>query len=321
MRIEIETSVANDSDAHQWLDRIIYTVVDGWHLWDTTDHLDSSEFETTTWVRDRGTQGEEILELFKRSNKPEAWNSSELHTKRIRVTSNPSSGHELNPKDAVRFAQQPLCILVENEFSDGLFLKRVVDELDEVLSNYWNQDTKPIQVDSVGGITQMPMAVKGKVDQASVRPRLFVIADSDKDSPSARESKGVRKLHEACDEHNIPRWILAKRAAENYLPPILLKMAKPYDQEYIRTVDAWDRLSNDQKNFFNMKKGLPRHRDDDKYPLFEGVLDADYKVLTNGFGKRVHKCWEYDGIEIESELRTRSQCDLEHGIDLIRKEV
>ena len=198
-----------------------------------------------------------------------------------------------------------------------------MDELDESLSNHWNQSTEPIQIDSVGGVTQMPRAIRERSEKGSVRLRLLAIADSDKKYPSDQEGNGAQKLREACNDHNIPCWILAKREAENYLPPILLRKMKPNDQEHIRAVDAWERLSDDQKNFFNMKKGLPQDRDDDKYPLFEGVSEADYIVLTKGFfaGKKIHKCWAYANAEIESELRTRSQGDLEYGIGLIRKEV
>jgi len=36
VRIAIDTSAANDPDAHQWLDRILYRIEDGWHVWDWT---------------------------------------------------------------------------------------------------------------------------------------------------------------------------------------------------------------------------------------------------------------------------------------------
>ncbi len=323
MLIEIDTSVANDPDAHSWLDRVIYTVMDGWHIWNTADHVDSSEFEATTWIRDRGTQGDKILELFKKSNKSEAWKFDRLHTKRICVTTSPSDDSEFEPEDAAQFVMQPLCILMENEFSDGSFLKRTVRELDKSLSDHWNQDRRqPIEIDSVGGVTQMPRAVKQKITQNSVRTRLIVIADSDKKYPSDQESKGARKLRNICEENNIPCWILAKRAAENYLPSILLKAWKPNDQEYIRAVYAWERLCDDQKNFFDMKRGFPGNDDDDQNPLFEGVPEEDYILLTNRFGGKVYKCWEYaTDVNIESELRARSQGDLEYGINLIREEV
>ena len=315
MRIEIDPCVANESDAHQWLDRILHKISDGWHLWDTSSHLNSSEFEATRWIKDRGTKGDEILDLFRKSSTREAWDSK-LHTKRIRVTAYPQNENERNPEDAARIAEQKLCILVENEFGDGLFLQRIIEILDKPLSQYWNQNPKPIYIDSVGGATQMGKAVKRRSDEAGFI-RLIAIADSDKKSPSDEESRSAQKLRTACEERGIRCWILAKRAAENYLPPTLLKKMKPDDQEHIHAVDAWDKLNDDQKNFFDMKKGLPPDRDD----LFEDVPESDYIILRGQFGRNISRCWKHADMEIEKELRLRSQGDLEYGIELIRKEV
>ena len=64
MLIRIDASVANDADAHQWLDRILYKVEDGWHVWDTEIEPEPSEIETTSWVLERAGQGEWVRELF-----------------------------------------------------------------------------------------------------------------------------------------------------------------------------------------------------------------------------------------------------------------
>ncbi|MCY4001144.1 MAG: hypothetical protein OXF06_04515 [Bacteroidetes bacterium] len=40
MRIIIEPSIADDSNAHHWLDRILHRVSDGWHIWDINGHVD-----------------------------------------------------------------------------------------------------------------------------------------------------------------------------------------------------------------------------------------------------------------------------------------
>ncbi len=52
MYIEIDISVANDSDAHQWLDHIVYTIMDGWHRWATTNHENSAELRATSDQRE-----------------------------------------------------------------------------------------------------------------------------------------------------------------------------------------------------------------------------------------------------------------------------
>ena len=320
MRIEIDVCVANDSDAHEWLDRILHKISDGWHLWDTTRESDPYAFESTTWVTQGRGEGDNIRELLRKSVERDAWDSG-LHNRRIRVTTRPANEDELCPEDAARFAEMPLWILVENRFSDGPFVKRIVEEFDRPLFRLWDQPGEPIKIDGVGGGGQMPEMLQDRIDATPCRPRLVAITDSDKKYPSDRESKAARKLRGECAEHQVPCWVLAKRAAENYLPQILLEAWKPNYGGYAQLIGAWNRLSESQKDFYNMKKGLPENRDDSKNWLFEEVSEADCKILTKGFGRNIYECWECSETNVKSQLRTRSQGDLERGIDLIRKEV
>ncbi|MDE2645466.1 MAG: hypothetical protein OXI05_06485 [Bacteroidota bacterium] len=321
MRIEISECIANDSDAHQWLDRILHKISDGWHLWDTSE-LDFSAFETTTWVQHRGTKGDDIRELLRKSIKRGAWGFG-LHNRRVRVTNRPNYEDEFCPETAARFAEKPLCILVENQFSDGQFVKRIVDELCEPLSILWARPGDPIQIYGVGGGGQMPDVVKEKMEGKPYRPRLVAIADSDKTGPSADMNVVAQKLRATCEEHNVPYWILAKRASENYLPRTLLMAWKPNSLEHVRKVEAWSRLSEEQKDYYNLKNGL---QVDNQNPLFRGMSQADHEALFNGFGRtreKVSECWKlkYGETSVEPKLRERSRGDLERGIDLICKEV
>ena len=130
LRIEIDFSAANDPDAHGWLNRILYKIEDGWHVWDTTSRQDPNAFEAATWIRDRGKQGDWVRQLLVASIQRGAW-SLAPHGRRVRVTAQPNAADELEPDDATRLAEEPLWILVENRFSDGAFVRRVVTELDQ----------------------------------------------------------------------------------------------------------------------------------------------------------------------------------------------
>lgn len=313
MRIEIDVHLAEDDRSHQWLDRILHKITDGWHLWDTGKELDVRSLENTAWVNGRIW----VLELLQKTIERSAWDF-ELHHRQIRVTSRPSNANELSPEDAARFAERPLYILVENRYSDGLFLKRIVKELHEGLFRLWTQEKDAIQVDSIGGVGQMKKGVEDKASCQSVRPRMVVIADSDKKSPSDYVGKAVKKLQKKCERYNVSCWILAKRAIENYLPQGPLTDCRPEKTELI---DAWSKLSEDQKDFYNMKKGLPRNRNDCKNSLFAGLSNEDYEYLIGGFGDNIYKCWEKSDEIVKSELLVRSRGDLEYGIHLICKEV
>ena len=131
MRIVIDISAANDPDAHGWLDRTLYRIEDRWHVWEPTDTPDLGALEATTWIGGRGALGDRVRELLRRSTQRDAWTPNP-HGRRLRVTAHPAAADELAPEHAFRLADEPLVILVENRDSDGAFVTRVVNELDDL---------------------------------------------------------------------------------------------------------------------------------------------------------------------------------------------
>ena len=321
MRIEIDISAANDSDAHPWLDRILYRIEDGWHVWDTASKPDPGAIESSTWIRDGGRRGDRVLELLVASTQRGAWTFAP-HGRRMRVTARPRASDELEPEDAFRLADEPLVILVENRDSDGAFVKRVVTELDKSIHGLWRRPGEPVRFDSVGGLGQMLAEVERRTQGKPYRPRLIVIADSDRKGPDDTVSPAVRELCRGCKALGVPCWILAKREAENYLPRVLLDERQGAGADHARLVEAWDRLDDDQKNFFDMKSGLPEALSAIEQALFDGLSPDDHTTLSRGFGSNVYKCWNCWGkVQAKADLLARGQGDLEHGIDLIRGEV
>ena len=116
-------------------------------------------------------------------------------------------------------------------------------------------------------------------------------------------------------------WVLAKREADNYLPRILLNARQDAGADHTRLVEAWDRLNDDQKNFFDMKNGLPAAPSAIEQALFDGLPAADQTILSQGFGTDVYTCWNLWNVQIKTELLGRGQGDLERGLDLIRGEI
>ena len=327
MRIEIDPSAANDPDAHRWLDRILYRIEDGWHVWDTVDQPDPEQMEDTAWIRDRARQGDWVRELLVVSVQRSAWDRTLApHGRSIRVTAHPCTSDDLTPEDALRLAEEPLCILVENRFSDGPFVERVVEELDKPLHDLWKRPGEPVRIDSVGGKGQMRQEVEHRTSGKPYRPRLVAIIDSDRKSPDADASQKAKQLHSACVQWNLPCWILAKREAENYLPRVLLLAWQDAGEGHKQRVDAWGRLSDDQKNFFDMKHGLPDTLSEIEQKLFDGLSPTDREILSKGFNSKrsrlnVHECWTLRNVSAKTELVTRGQGDLERGLALIRREI
>ena len=228
---------------------------------------------------------------------------------------------EAKPEDAARLTEEPLTVLVENRFTDGPFVERVAKELDYGLGRLWDQPGNPVRLDSVGGVGQMLKEVERRAQGAPVRPRLVAIVDSDRRYPDARASQAARKLHRKCEKLNLPCWVLAKRESENYLPRVLLSERENVGAEHHHLVQAWDDLDDDQKNFFDMKDGLPEAPSGTQEALFHGLSTRARTLLSRGFGPNVYKCWKRWNVQAKTELLSRGQGDLEHGITLIRKEV
>ena len=321
MRIAIDTSAANDPDAHRWLDRILNRVEDGWHVWDLADSPSPDAFQATTWVGGRGTQGDWVRELLVASVQRGAW-SLAPHGRRVRVTTRPAAADELAPEHAFRLVDEPLVILVENRQSDGPFVERVVKELDRSLRGLWGRGGGPIRFDSVGCAGQMSQEVIAQTRRVPYRPRLVAVIDSDRKGPGDTMSARARALRNTCEDLRLSCWVLAKREAENYLPRVLLSGRPDADDRHERRVEAWGRLSDDQNSFFDMKHGLPDRLSGIERDLFDGLPEAEREILAEGFGRNVHECWTLWQVRgIRDELLARGQGDLEHGIELIRKEV
>ncbi len=213
------------------------------------------------------------------------------------------------------------CVLVENRFSDGAFVKRVVKELDQSLHTLWQRPGGPIRIDSLGGKGQMAQEVTRRMQGKPYRPRLVAIVDSDRTAPGADASANARLLQETCTQASLPCWVLAKREAENYLPIVLLRAQPRARADHQQRVAAWERLTDDQKNFFDMKRGLPATLSAAEQRLFDGLSADDRAILNNGFGRNVYLCWSLGNGSVKRDLEIRGQGDLERGIDLIRREV
>ena len=221
-----------------------------------------------------------------------------------------------------RLADEPLVVLVENRDSDGAFVERAMSELDKALRGVWKRVPEPIRFDSVGGKGQMPKEVEKRARAVPYRPRLVAIIDSDRKGPGDSESGDAQQLRKICNRHGLPCWVLAKREAENYLPRVLLGARPDAGGQHTRMVDAWEKLSDEQKDFFDMKRGLPETPSAVEGELFDDLPDTDREILAAGFGPNVGECWSVWSVrEVVDELRTRGRGDLERGIALIRREL
>lgn len=319
MRITIDDDVARDASACPWLDRILATVEDGWHLWDVSG---LEAYEGTPWFEDAGRAGGRVRELYRQAVARSAY-PARLHGRAIRVAKGISGPDVLSAERAARFASEPLVLLVENRESDGAFVLRVACELDGALRSWWQQTTAPVTLESMGGKGQMITVVRRALSASESRPRLVVVVDSDRRAPRLDASREERKLRKFCDDHGVPCWVLAKRESENYLVEALLDARPDADAEHRRRIECWGRMSPEQKDFYDMKAGLPGGPNADEDDLFGDLAPGSRSTLSKGFGSNVYKCWDvWERVPpLRPLLEQRGGGDLEYGLDLIRGEV
>ena len=167
----------------------------------------------------------------------------------------------------------------------------------------------------------MPDEIERRTQGKPYRPRLVAIIDSDRKSPDDTDSAAARKLCRKCKTLGVACWVLAKRETENYLPRILLDERQNVGTDHDQLVRAWDRLNDDQKDFFDMKDGLPEVPCEIEQELFDGLSPIYRSTLSRGFGSDVYTCWTLWKVQAKSELQRRGQGDLERGINLIRGEI
>ena len=92
MRIAIDISAANDPDAHQWLDRILHRIEDGWHVWDLTDTLNADAIETTTWIQRPRQAGQSTARAARRIDSARRLDIGSAQTVRARDCASDGAG-------------------------------------------------------------------------------------------------------------------------------------------------------------------------------------------------------------------------------------
>lgn len=163
--------------------------------------------------------------------------------------------------------------------------------------------------------------VRARAENVVPRPRLVVVVDSDRtssDHPGCEESQA---LAAGCQALRVPCWMLEKREAENYLPGKLLEKAPDRGPEHSRRLQAWQRLEEEQKDYFDMKNGLGPVGEADDLELFRELGTADRETLALGFGPTIHACWQLWDVPAAQEIVIRGAGDLHRGLALIWTEV
>lgn len=191
---------------------------------------------------------------------------------------------------ALELAETPFRVLLENGRYDKAFLLAMCDDDDhDLLVRLESQ--KRLMFIGPGGIDELREVVRETYGVEKGRHlRCWAMFDCDAPSPGAY-SKAALATAEACDDADIPRHMLQRRAIENYLPNGTLN-TWAYDSPTAKTVrlqkvEAVARLTPDQRAHYHMKQGFPTNPTEAETLLFADLTDADRTLLAEGLGKRL----------------------------------
>lgn len=163
--------------------------------------------------------------------------------------------------EGIRFFIQPLSILLENSKNDAYFMNAIFEHfsVDTRIQNHLNNNW--IQFENAGGCDNIINFIEGKKQSFNALPktdknkylRCFVLMDSDKLHPSEKLKDNKLKTLKYLVNNNINSHILRKRSIENYVPiEAILSLGNSFNA----WVDFYKVLSNHQKDYFSIEKGL-----------------------------------------------------------------
>lgn len=278
-----EDTAASSRDEWRHLDHIVNRIEDGAHEWS----IEAPEsLEASDWLRDGRSS---LRELFKDAVKKDAYPRRILHSRSVFVSVNPNSG-ELSPQQAARYVAKPLCVLVENRFTDGQLLETALDVLSPEPLQILRKNKTPdfIYCDGPGGNGELLKLIQdyvAKAQEDGIPTRIVVFTDSDGKLPGHVAQK-PKEIEAFCKERRVPCLILNKRAIENFIPDEVLNFC---DRKYRSQVAALIHLTKEHRDHFPIKEGIQDFRElpADEAAFYASVSDAEKKSLGQGLGKKV----------------------------------
>lgn len=238
------------------------------------------------FFQDPGRSGSRARELFEAFATRQAWEprTKLCHRPKVVVDAN-QQGEGIAAEAAFRMLSGRLEILVENLLSDGAFLDAVIKAFgDDELYDLWRLSTEPITPHGCGGAGQVRPQIERLVTH---RSRLFVLVDSDGLRPGEMSAE-ASQIVATCNHHDIPYHILSMREAENYLgSDALREWARDRGRLVAGRIDALDRLTPSQRDYYDMKKGFRGGDFERQRDLFAGLSAEDIECLRQGFGNSV----------------------------------
>jgi hypothetical protein len=331
MNVLVVDALFDQPEAFDALDEIVVWVELGRHEWVSRS---VSVFESS-WLAEPGRTTRRNTDMMKKIYRA---TTAPARRDRLTVIVQPvdSTPNALCPSRARDCLDAPLFIIVENEASDGAFLRAIagaygktsiLDAMERGFCVLDHAGGKGEVKKRVAACRSKPMPRTGK--RLGDVARIFVLVDSDRLDPD----KDPEELTEWIDDtaaENVGLHVLYKRDSENYLPVDVL----PSDKKRSRVRQAFLRLPPRLRDVYDMKIGFKVEADRPVVPPEQQqhfspsrlARPADLNELCGGFGKSVGKRYGDDkwkrhlteeAFEAVCETKPNELRDLLEAIDAL----
>ncbi|MFM5717845.1 hypothetical protein [Aeromonas caviae] len=294
------------SNEYYLLDKLKLYALDNRHhiFFENHEELDS-------WLSKDLNSGQFYKESIKQNNRAAVFLSNTQ--KKIIVTAdgiNTWGAFEatLTLNEAINVLETPLYVLVENSDNDWHFLLKTLDQAsrDRLIRYKDNRWLLPIH----GGGSQITDRIREHSHKPSDKFRVFCIYDSDRRHPDELDPNWLPAGGQGCQGHttqqsaneHIPdsHHMLSRRFIESYIPRKQLEQCIGKNQNVSQDkIDAYFRLCNNGRWFFNMKKGFSADNTQENVgrakTMYQGIDPADKALLNNGFGSSIADIYAQDG--------------------------
>jgi len=205
-------------------------------------------------------------------------------------------------EEAIRFFNQPVSIILENNKNDAYFIKAIIYHFDslgkikEHLKNGW------IKFENAGGCTNVSNFIEGELKSfeelasrnnknSSDYFRGIIILDSDREYQNQPIKNQYQILTSDLKTKNINNFhILEKRTMENYMPDDVFKEIEAEltksEKELRLWINVYKNLDSTQKDYLNFNKGFSRDFADldmNIRTLYANLSTTNFAILKKGF--------------------------------------
>lgn len=199
---------------------------------------------------------------------------------------------------AIELLNEPLGVFVENGNNDWDFLRGIMRPSER--ERIRKAESKGWITALHGGGANLKSLLASRCQNKSLQLRTFAMFDSDRRHPDELIDAWMPIPPEACEGYSIELvakrvipgrfWMLSRRFIESYMPENEIRAAVSTNTAPMAP-DAYFRLSQPGRWYFNMKKGFAgdafvenAHRCRD---LYASVSPEDRVALANGFGRKL----------------------------------